>query len=261
MTTSEQARGDRFEGRVAVVTGAGSGMGAAMARGFHAEGASVVAVDVDAAGLERTVADLGGTSDRARPVVLDVSDRAAVAAFGAGLAARGRVDVLCNNAGILDDYTPAHETSWELWTRILAVNLNGPYLMAHALVPAMLEQGKGAIVNTASIAGVVAGGGGAAYTTSKHGLIGLTKQLAFDYGRHGIRANAICPGAIATGMTVELRTPELGNEHVNAAIEATPAGRWGEPEEVAALALFLASDDASFMHGVPVLVDGGWTLS
>jgi NAD(P)-dependent dehydrogenase (short-subunit alcohol dehydrogenase family) len=258
MTTDGTTRANRFDGRTAVITGAGSGMGAAMARAFHAEGASVVAADVDAAGLERTLADLGGASDRARPVVLDVSDREAVAAFGAGLE---RVDVLCNNAGILDDYTPAHETSWELWTRILAVNLNGPYLMAHAIVPKMLEQGKGAIVNTASIAGFVAGGGGAAYTTSKHGLIGLTKQLAFDYGRLGIRANAICPGAIATGMTVELRTPELGNEHVNAAIEATPAGRWGEPEEVAALALFLASDEASFIHGVPVLVDGGWTLS
>lgn len=261
MTTNGQARSPRFEGRVAVVTGAGSGMGAAMARGFFAEGASVVAADVDPAGLERTLADLGGAGERARSVVLDVTDREAVASFGAGLAERGRVDVLCNNAGILDDYTPAHETSWDLWTRILAVNLNGPYLMAHAIVPIMLGQGSGAIVNTASIAGFVAGGGGAAYTTSKHGLIGLTKQLAFDYGRHGIRANAICPGAIATGMTVELRTPELGNEHVNAAIEATPAGRWGEPEEVAALALFLASDEASFMHGVPVLVDGGWTLS
>jgi 3-oxoacyl-[acyl-carrier protein] reductase len=133
--------------------------------------------------------------------------------------------------------------------------------MAHAIVPTMLAQGSGAIVNTASIAGFVAGGGGAAYTTSKHGLIGFTQQLAFDYGRRGIRANAICPGAIATGMTVELRTPELGNDHVNAAIEATPAGRWGEPEEVAALALFLASDEAAFIHGVPVLVDGGWTLS
>jgi 3-oxoacyl-[acyl-carrier protein] reductase len=261
MTTNEQARPDRFEGRVAVITGAGSGMGAAMARGFSAEGATVVAVDVDAAGLERTLADLGGPSERARAVVLDVADREAVAAFGADLAARGRVDILCNNAGILDGYAPAHETTWDLWTRILAVNLTGPYLMAHALVPTMLEQGKGAIVNTASIAGFVAGGGGAAYTSSKHGLIGLTKQLAFDYGRRGIRANAICPGAIATGMTVELRTPELGNEHVDAAIAATPAGRWGEPEEVAALALFLASDEASFVHGVPVLVDGGWTLS
>ena len=259
MTIDEQVRGRRFEGRTAVITGAGSGMGAAMARGFHAEGADVIAVDVDEAGLDATLVELGGDGTaRAQPVVLDVTDREAVAAFGASL---DRVDVLCNNAGILDGYAPAHETDWELWSRIIGVNLTGPYLMAHAIVPKMLERGRGAIVNTASIAGFVAGGGGAAYTTSKHGLIGFTKQLAFDYGRRGIRANAICPGAIATGMTVELRTPELGNEHVNAAIEATPAGRWGEPEEVAALALFLASDEASFIHGVPVLVDGGWTLA
>lgn len=258
MTTDAQVRGNRFEGRTAVITGAGSGMGAAMARGFHAEGAAVIAVDVDEAGLDATIADLGGEAARAQPVVLDVTDREAVATFGAGL---DRVDVLCNNAGILDDYAPAHETDWDLWSRIIAVNLTGPYLMAHAILPRMLAWERGAIVNTASIAGFVAGGGGAAYTTSKHGLIGFTKQLAFDYGRRGIRANAICPGAIATGMTVELRTPELGNEHVDAAIEATPAGRWGEPEEVAALALFLASDEASFIHGVPVLVDGGWTLS
>lgn len=251
--------GARFEGRVAVVTGAGSGMGAAMAQGFHDEGASVVAVDVDGAALERTL-DALGRHGRARAVELDVTDRNAVAGLAADLAADG-VDILCNNAGILDDYVPAHETSWELWSRVLAVNLSGPFLMSSAFVPVMLERGRGAIVNTASIAGFVAGGGGAAYTTSKHGLIGLTRQLAFDYGRRGIRANAICPGAIATGMTVELRTPELGNEHVNAAIASTPAGRWGTPEEVAALALFLASDEASFIHGVPVLVDGGWTLS
>lgn len=257
MTTDQNTGPARFDGRTAVITGAGSGMGAAMARRFHAEGASVVAADVDADGLRMTLADLGG-GGRARSVVLDVTDRDAVRALADDL---DRVDILCNNAGILDDYTPAHETSWELWSRIIGVNLTGPYLMAHALLPLMLEQARGAIVNTASIAGVVAGGGGAAYTASKHGLIGFTRQLAFDYGSKGIRANAICPGAVATGMTVALRTPDGANDHVNAAIEATPAGRWGEPDEVAAVAAFLASDEASFMHGVPVLVDGGWTLS
>lgn len=257
MTRDQLGTRGRFEGRVAVITGAGSGMGAAMARGFHAEGASVVAVDLDPAGLERTTAEIGD-GDRCRAVTLDVTDRGAVATLAGEV---GTADVLCSNAGILDDYVPAHETSWELWSRIIAVNLSGPFLLAHAFLPGMLAQQRGAIINTASIAGFVAGGGGAAYTTSKHGVIGLTRQLAFDYGRHGIRANAICPGAIATGMTVDLRTPDGANDHVNAAIEATPAGRWGQPEEVAALALFLASDEASFIHGVPVLVDGGWTLS
>ncbi|EHN10713.1 short-chain dehydrogenase/reductase SDR [Patulibacter medicamentivorans] len=256
-----KSRPPRFEGRVAIVTGAASGMGAAMVRGFHAEGATVVAVDIDREGVEATAAEVDGGGDRITPVALDVTDADAVAATVAEVAGRGRIDVLCNNAGILDDYVPAHEASWELWSRILAVNLSGPFLLARAVVPTMLAQGAGAIVNTCSIAAFVGGGGGAAYTTSKHGLLGLTRQLAFDYGRHGIRVNAICPGAVATGMTTELRTPEQANEHVDAAIAATPAGRWGEPEEVAALALFLASDEASFIHGTPVLVDGGWTLS
>jgi len=258
MSTTAQ-RGPRFEGRVAIVTGAASGMGRAMARGFAAEGARVAAVDRDGDALAALAAEEGGAA--IEPFPLDVTDGRAIEELVTGLRERGRIDVLCNNAGILDDYVPAHEASSELWSRILAVNLTGPFLLSRAVVPAMLEQGGGAIVNTCSIAAFVGGGGGAAYTTSKHGLLGLTRQLAFDYGPRGIRVNAVCPGAVATGMTTELRTPEQANAHVDAAISATPAGRWGEPEEVAALALFLASDEASFIHGTPVLVDGGWTLS
>ena len=193
-------------------------------------------------------------------MLLDVTDRQVLHDFAAARVAAGPVHILCNNAGVLYAYLPAHETSWELWDQILAVNLTAVFGMSRVIAPAMAARGRGAIINTASVAGYVAGGGGAAYTTSKHAVIGLTRQLAFDYGRAGVRVNAICPGATATGMTAELRTPTQANEHVDAAIAATPAGRWAEPEEVAALALFLASDQASFMHGAPVLVDGGWTL-
>jgi 3-oxoacyl-[acyl-carrier protein] reductase len=249
----------KLEGRTAVITGAGSGMGRAMAELFHAEGAQVVAADIDQTAAERTVAGLN--SGRAIAVGADVSDVASVDQLGErALAEFGSVDIVCNNAGVLDDYTPAHETNDDLWVRIISVNLTGPFNVSRRFIPGMLERGKGAIVNTASISSFIAGGGGAAYTSSKHGVLGLTRQMAFDYGGKGIRVNAICPGATQTGMTQHLVTEEGRNEHVDAAIAGTPAGRWARPEEIAKLALFLASDDADFIHGAAYVIDGGWTL-
>jgi 3-oxoacyl-[acyl-carrier protein] reductase len=250
----------KLEGKVAVVTGAGSGMGQAMARRFHQEGASVVAVDIREEALKDTMA-LIGDEDRSAAVGADVSDRADVERAVAAATDRfGRIDVLCNNAGVLDDYTPAGETSDELWNRVIGVNLTGAFLFARAVLPGMTAQGQGIIINTASISSFVAGGGGAAYTASKHGVLGLTRQLAFDYGKQGVRVNAICPGAVHTGMTNHLLTPEGRNPHVDAAVAGTPAGRWGRPEEIASLALFLASDEAAFIHGAAFTADGGWTL-
>lgn len=250
----------KFEGRVALVTGGGSGMGRAMVEEFVAEGAFVVAVDIDGQAAAETVKRLANP-ERGAARAADVSSPESVAALVADVVGEhGRIDIVCNNAGVLDDYTPAHETSDELWQRIIGVNLTGPFLVSRAVVPHMLEQGTGVIINTASISAFVAGGGGAAYTASKHGVLGLTKQLAFDYGSKGIRANAICPGAIRTGMTEHLLTPEGRNPHVDAAIAGTPAGRWGTPVEIAKLASFLASDDAGFIQGAGYLIDGGWTL-
>lgn len=250
----------RFAGRTVVVTGAGSGMGRAMAEEFHEGGATVVVVDLRREAAEETAARIGDP-ERTRVFAADVSRRDDVETVVRETQADlGRIDVLCNNAGVLDDYTPAHETSDELWQRVIGVNLTGAFLFSRAVVPVMIEQGKGAIINTASISSFVAGGGGAAYTASKHGVLGLTRQLAFDYGGKGIRANAICPGAIETGMTGHLLTPEGRNPHVDAAIAGTPAGRWGKPEEIAHVATFLASDDADFIHGAAFTVDGGWLL-
>jgi len=248
----------KLDGRTAVITGAGSGMGRAMAQIFHAEGANIVAADIDEAAATETVNGLDG---RAIAVGVDVSDVASVDRLGdRALEAFGTVDIVCNNAGVLDDYTVAHETSDDLWNRIIGVNLTGPFNVSRRFIPVMLEKGKGAIVNTASISAFIAGGGGAAYTASKHGLLGLTRQMAFDYGSRGIRVNAVCPGATQTGMTAHLVTEEGRNEHVDQAIAGTPAGRWARPEEIAKLALFLASDDADFIHGSAYLIDGGWTL-
>jgi 3-oxoacyl-[acyl-carrier protein] reductase len=251
----------KLNGKVAVVTGAGSGMGRAMAREFYEQGASVVVVDIRGDAAEETVV-LVKDPDRSLALTADVSRRDQVEGVVSAVTQRfGRIDLLCNNAGVLDDYTPAHKTPDELWNRVIGVNLTGAFLFSRAVVPGMMAQKKGVIINTASISSFVAGGGGAAYTASKHGVLGLTRQLAFDYGKRGVRVNAICPGAIHTGMTDHLLTPEGRNPHVDAAVAGTPAGRWGTPEEIAHLALFLASDEADFIHGAAFTADGGWLLS
>jgi len=245
-------------GRSIIVTGAGSGMGAAMVEEFLSLGDRVAAMDLRPEGITKRFGD----DESVRAIGVDVGDEASVkSAVFEALSYLGGVDVLCNNAGILDGYTPALETSSTLWNRVMATNLTGPFLVSRAVLDSMVKQGHGVIINTASIAAFVAGGGGAAYTSAKHGLLGLTKQLAFDYGKFNIRVNAICPGAIRTSMTAHLHDPNNANPHVDAAIAATPAGRWGEPEEIAKLAAFLASENAEFIHGAGVLIDGGWTIS
>ncbi|MFJ5956707.1 SDR family oxidoreductase [Paenarthrobacter sp. NPDC092416] len=169
----------------------------------------------------------------------------------------GPAEVLCNNAGIIDSFLPAHEISTEEWDRNLAVNLTGPFLMARAVIPGMLERSRGVIINTASISSFSAAGVGTAYTAAKHGVLGMTRQLTFDYGKHGIRVNAIGPGATLTGLTM----PGNGAEYLadaNAEVLRTPAKRWCHPVEIARLAVYLASDDASFIHGTAVTIDGGW---
>ncbi|MDT4927783.1 MAG: hypothetical protein QOF92_650 [Pseudonocardiales bacterium] len=244
-----------FTDEVVLITGAGSGIGRAMAQEFTAAGATVAALDMDADAAKQTAESLGGG---ASAVVADVRRRADVdRAVAEVLERHGRVDVLCNNAGILDDYADALNTSDELWDDIIATNLTGPFRMARAVLPNMIERGSGAIVNTASISAFVAGGGGSAYTASKHGIVGLTKQLAFNFGARGVRVNAICPGATKTAMTAGLDD----DEHVQGMIANTPSGRWAEPNEIANLAVFLASDKAMFAHGGVYVMDGGWIVA
>ncbi len=242
---------------VVVITGAASGMGRSMALEFGHEGASVVVVDVDEDGIDDVVEDIDDEGGEAIGVYGDVTDPDSVeAVVERAVDEYGTIDVLVNNAGILDDYAPIGETSIDDWNAVIGVNLDGVFMLTKAALPDLLEgDDEGVVINTASIAGKVAGGGGAAYTTSKHGVIGFTKQLSHDYGPE-IRANAICPGAVETGMTEALI--EAGE--VEPMVADTPAGRHAQPEEVAAVALFLASDDASFVHGTAVDVDGGWLV-
>jgi len=246
----------RFAGKVVVVTGAGSGIGRAIARQVHAEGAQVVAIDIVLAGVEELAEQLG--PDRLLAVELDLRDRERVDATVDDVIARhGGVDVLFNNAGVSDQFTPAADTSDELWESVLGVNLVGPFRLARRVLPSMISRGGGAIVNTGSVASIVGGAGGVAYTVSKHGILGLTRSLAIDYGSKGVRVNAVLPGAIRTGLT---SSEDALVEGADDAIAATPAGRWAEPEEVARIAVFLASDDASFVYGSAYTVDGGWSL-
>lgn len=242
--------------KVVIITGAGSGMGRAMVGEFVSRGAYVAALDINLTRAVETVEGLPEPS-MAHPIQADVSDQTSVANAVAEVVGRwSRVDLLCNNAGILDGHACAHEVSLEEWNKVIAVNLTGPFLMARAVIPHMLVQGKGAIINTSSTSGFSAAGGGSAYTASKHGVIGLTRQLTFEYGARGIRVNAICPGATATPLA--LPEHNAASPDMDLAISKVPARRWCRPEEIAKLAAFLGSDQADYVHGSAYVMDGGW---
>lgn len=244
---------NRYDGRVVVVTGAASGIGLAAADRFATEGAHVVGVDVDAARGAQLEREQRAQGRDVRFIKASVSDEAAVAELFAQIRRdHGRVDALFNNAGIAAESFVA-STSHDDWRKILDVNLDGTFLMAKAAIPLMVENGGGAIVNTSSICGHIAVAGAASYNVSKHAIEGLTKTLALEHARHNIRANTICPGYVNTPMgRADLEAdPSIPARH--------PLGRLAEPEEIAAAAAFLASDDASFITGTSLLVDGGYT--
>ncbi|MBQ0138925.1 MAG: 3-oxoacyl-ACP reductase [Kurthia sp.] len=234
----------KFEGKKIVVTGAASGIGQAQANAFLQQGAEVFGIDIEKATINH---------ENYTHFTGSVADQSFIKSTIAQLAT---VDILCNTAGVLDGYAKSLETDMALWDRIFTINVKGMYIVTNAVLKKMLEKKQGIIVNMASIAGMIAGGGGAAYTASKHAVIGYTKQLSYDYCKEGIRVNGIAPGAIETAMNAA--DFEGDGEMAKWVAKETPAGRWAKAEEVANVTLFLASKESDYMHATIIPIDGGW---
>jgi 3-oxoacyl-[acyl-carrier protein] reductase len=246
---------NRLNHKIALITGGANGIGQAIAVKFADEGARVFIADLDAQAGKQTVADICSRGGKAIFLKCDVSKATQVQRVVKQALRHSPIDVLCNNAAYISEtwHSSADAPAAE-WEKCLRVSLMGTQLFTQAVLPGMIKSRQGTIINISSVQGLVAGRNSAAYTTVKHGLIGFTRSVAYDFGPHNIRCNAICPGAIKTRIS-----PPAGSELHQRQISKTFLGRVGEPHEVAAAALFLASDESSYVTGAVLVVDGGWT--
>lgn len=261
MQSSTLEKGGRtLEGKAAIITGAGSGIGRASANLFAKSGANLCVVDVVPDRVNQVVSEIKASGGKAAGMVIDLSAKAGVERMvDDAVRTLGRLDVLFNNAGIMDGVRPVADTTDDVWEKVMNINLNAAFWASRKAIPIMLKQGGGVILNTSSVAGLFGGVAGAAYTVSKHALIGLTRNIASFYGTKGIRCNAMALGGVNTNIGVGAAQPNpLGMEHLGKVAGLMP--RTADPKEIAELALFLASDKASYVNGSCVVIDGGWTV-
>lgn len=246
----------RHAGKTVIVTGAGSGIGRATALRFAGEGATVIACDINEQGLVETLAEM--PEGNHQNVTADITNQADVDRVVE--AAGGRVDVLANVAGIMDHFLPVTEVDDDTWNRVLGVNLTGVMRLTRAVLPLMESAGKGAVVTVASEASLGAGAAGVAYTSSKHGVIGLVRHVAFFYGPKGIRSNAVLPGGVETGIGATAQ-PKSGWVMERAQLKLATMGPTAQPDQIATVVSWLASDEASNVNGALVTSDGGWSAA
>lgn len=248
----------RHQGRQALVTGAGSGIGRATALRLAREGAIVIGCDISADGLAQTASEGAAEHLSVTTVVADVTRQADVDALAAKTG--GRVDILANVAGIMDHFLPLGEVDDETWTRVIDVNLTGVMRLTRAVLPVMQAAGGGAIVTVASEASLSAGASGVAYSASKHGVVGLVKSVAFFYGPQGIRSNAVLPGPVDTGIgATAMPTSTWAIERAGVKLASMPP--MADPDRIASVISWLASDEAANVNGALVTSDGGWSVA
>jgi NAD(P)-dependent dehydrogenase (short-subunit alcohol dehydrogenase family) len=248
---------DRLKGKVALITGGGSGIGRATAMLFAREGAKVLVADYNADGGERVARAIKEAGGEAIFHAADVSNHKEVEAMVAKTVSTfGRLDCAFNNAGIEGEFSATPECTLENWQRVIAINLSGVFYCMKYEIPEMLKTGGGTIVNTSSICGLAGIANTSAYTAAKHGVAGLTKTAALEFSSKGIRVNAVCPGFIRTPMVA--RVMDRGSFDEKAVIQTHPINRLGQPEEIAETVLWLSSDASSFVSGVPMPVDGAY---
>ncbi len=251
----------RLENKVAIITGAASGMGKSIALLFVAEGCKVVAADINQVRLDELKKEAATAGGELTTVIADMAKEEDIKSMiRTATETYGTLDILVNNAGVMDNFEPVGEVSNELWTKVMQVNLEGPFKAMRTAVPIFLAKQKGIIINICSIGGIKGGVAGAAYTSSKHALIGLSRNTGYMYAKTGIRCNAIAPGAVSTNISETIdfsKITPLVNDRIMSGMVLNP--RTAEPEEIAKAALFLASEDSSFVNGAVLVADGGWT--